>query len=247
MAHASQIEIMNMKYDWDLVSRSTASTPITLSPDEDQIGWGTPYAGDAYTSGNGQQSAFRFDRMPGDRLVAEENTLFNVGVFTHLNNVINQGEYLREAQLNLELEVDIDGNRFTVNTAYVFGLVETPNYADPCFNEGANGLMGNGAPKAGDFSASVNRNGCADRVTLMRNDAFSNSFTAGDKTYAFDLFGFGGDNVLWTVENLANMAYLSAQFTVIEDRTPPIPLPAGVWLMLAGIGALAVHKRRRRG
>ena len=242
MASASQIKIVSVGYDWDFVSAVGPTSLIELSTTEDQISWGTPYGKETVTGFEDEKSAFRFDQV-SKGLTVEENTMFDVGVFTHLNNVIDCDEYLTEARLNLTLRVNIDGTEFDVLTSYNFGLIETANYAQPCADGGTNPLDASGTPKAGGPSASVNRYGCADRVTLIKNDAFSSGFTMGGKTYTFDLFGFDGETTMWTVEDMTNRSFLTARFTVLEDRTPEIPLPAGVWLMLAGLGALGAQKR----
>lgn len=245
MAGASQIRIVSMDYDWDYVSAVGPTSLITLSTNEDQINWGTPYAKETVTGFEEEKSAFRFDQV-SQGLTVEENTLFDVGVFTHLNNVIDCDEYLTEARLNLRMRVEIDGVVFDVDTSYNFGLIETANYAQPCEDGGVNPLDASGSPKSSGPSASVNRYGCADRVTLLKNDAASRFFTENGKTYTFDLFGFDGDTTMWTVEDMTNRSFLTARFTVIDENLPPIPLPAGAWLMLAALGALGLQKRLGR-
>jgi hypothetical protein len=83
-------------------------------------------------------------------------------------------------------------------------------------------------------------------VQLLKNDALTDQFTHNGLTYEFELFGFDSGAQFWTIEDLDNDTWLKARFKVSgEPPLSPVPLPAGAWLLLGGIGGLALLKRRR--
>lgn len=191
----------------------------------DTITWGESF------TGTGGKSGFGFTGTAAGQTFAA-NTSFDVGVFTHFNRVIYKTEHVETARLNLTVEAEFDGMVKTFTTSYLFSLWETPNDDDPCANGAANGI-----------ADTVNQNGCADRVQILENDSLSDEFTHNGRKYEFDLFGFEGGKEFWTIESLANTTFLKAQFRT-SDILTPIPLPAGAWMLLAGVGALAAVRRR---
>ncbi len=235
-ANASQVELLSVSGTWDAVT--TVGNARITGEGTDEIRWGRPYPG--Y---NGEKSGFRFEGDGGSGPF-EVGTVFDVGTFTHLNNVIYRGEYLKVATLNLTLEAAFDGIVRTFTTAFNISLWETDNLADPCANGGANWV-----------TTSVNRYGCADRVRLLTNSTMTDTFTVGGLTYTFDLLGFvnwGQD--FWTVEQRDNSAIIQARFLVVDDREevvdppnpPVVPLPAGIWIMLTALGGFGVVRRLSR-
>lgn|GEM_PF-2365714 len=249
-AQASQVTVKSVAGSWDIVSK--VGSPRITGAGKDEIRWGESFPGYKGRSG------FAFDAVNlGERF--DVNKKFDVGVFTHMNRVIYQGEHVKVARLNLKFKASFDGMVRTFNTSYNFSLWETPNLADPCANGRANGIRPNYSRKSG-FGGSLNANGCADRVQLLKNDALSDSFTHNGKIYSFSLFGFDSGREFWTVEDRDNSTYLNAVFNVrnvptvrrppVPPTTPPssppppvIPLPAGVWLLLGALGSLGAFRQ----
>lgn len=249
-AQASQITILSIASEWQGESFVTERTPgnraLTTGEGTNRISWGEPFPG--YT---GEKSGFGFDAIntgPGavPTPTFNANTLFNVGRFTHFNRVIYEREHLSVARLNMRVEASFDGVVKTFNTSYRFSLLETPNFAQPCANNEPNNLDATGAVTG--RNSLLNINGCADRVTLLTNDAVTTSFTLDNGlTYKFELFGFEDGLNFWTIENQENHAWIQARFLV--DGLPPvseIPLPAGVWLLLGGLAGLGAMRRMAR-
>lgn len=247
-AQASQIRILSIESGWDVQSIVDTRNRNALLSGEgtNEILWGQTFPGHKGRSG------FRFKQTAAGTRQAE-NKLFNVGVFTHLNRVIYQGEHVDRAWLNMKITARFDDNIVrTFNTSYLFSLWETPNFQNPtCANGQGNALDSLGNRKGG--GGAVNVNGCADRVRLLKNQSLTDRFTHNGLTYTFELFGFDRGREFWTIEDLENDAWLKARFNVTGRRPPEpppgpppvIPLPAGAWLLLGGLGALAAFRRRQ--
>jgi len=205
------------------------------------MSWGRPW-----TQG-GAQSAYGFTGSPVGLI--ETDVAFDLGVFTHFNNPIairRANSSIRAAQLSVSIQIDLgDGAGPTqIDTVFDFLHDETRNSPlgpqDPLGGTCANGPNGVG----------VNVNGCADRVRLVRNDALSTEFTIDGVLYALDITGFLFEGSLltefWTQEEATNSAVLRGILrTVGTPPEAPVPLPAAGWLLIAGVGALALTRRRR--
>jgi hypothetical protein len=247
MAQASQIKITSIESSWTVKSMVdlTGGNGNLTGNGTNTVRWGNSFPGHTGRSGfNFQQTA--------QGTTQRSNTLFDVGVFTHMNRVIYQNQYLDRAQLNMKVTADFGGQSRTFVTSYMFSLWETPNYANPrCANGQRNGLNTRGAPRSG--GSFLNQNGCADRVQLLKNDSLMDRFVVNGLTYQFELFGFDSGAQFWTIEDLDNSTWLKARFNVSGSPLPPppppppppvVPLPAGAWLLLGGLGGLAFLKRR---
>ena len=229
-AQASQITILSMESSWS--SATTVSNRVggLVNAGLEGVGTNTLKWGESFPGHTGR-SGFVFEHekdIVGSKHAA--NSLFNVGTFTHINRVIYCDEHLDVAQLNMRITASFDGAIKTFDTSYRFSLWETPNNNDPCANVMLNAKA----------DTSVNMNGCADRVMLLENDSLERTFVHNGLIYTFELFGFEGGTEFWTIEDRENHAWLQARFSVTE-----VPLPAGAWLLLGGVGALAMVRRRR--
>lgn len=244
-AQASQIEILSIQSGWQVESVVDTRTPGArlTGNGTNTIRWGENFPNHRGRSG------FNF-RETSVGSMQDENELFDVGVFTHMNRVIYQGEHVDTARLNMTVTARFDDNvERTFMTSYLFSLLETPNYQNPtCANGEGNGLSSFGRPQGG--GSSLNRNGCADRVQLLQNDSMTDKFTENGLTYSFELFGFEGGAEFWTVENLNNSTWLKARFNVTGQRplppVSPVPLPAGAWFLISALGGLGLLRRIAR-
>jgi hypothetical protein len=243
-AQASQIEILSIKSGWDVESIVDTRDRGALLTGEgsNEIRWGESFPGHSGKSG------FRFKETSVGTTQAA-NKLFDVGVFTHMNRVIYQGEHLDRAWLNMSITARFDDDIVrTFDTSYLFSLWETPNYQNPkCANGEGNALDKFGNRKGG--GGAINVNGCADRVRLLKNDSMMDKFTHDGLTYTFELFGFESGKEFWTIEDLDNDTWLKARFNVTGPggSTPVIPLPAGAWLLIGALGTLGLVRRTSRG
>jgi hypothetical protein len=239
VAQASQIKITSIQSSWSVQSMvdTTGGNGNLTGDGTNEIRWGTPFP--RY---NGQKSGFRFQQN-AQGTTQNSGSLFNVGVFTHMNRVIYQNQYLDRAQLNMSVTADFGGESRTFVTSYMFSLWETPNYANPCANGEPNGVSSSGRRQSG--GSFLNSSGCADRVQLLKNPSLMDTFVVNGLTYQFELFGFDSGSEFWTIENLENDTWLKARFNVSGFPPPSVvPLPAGVWLLLGGLGGLALLRRR---
>jgi hypothetical protein len=235
-ASAAQITIQSVSGTWDAISvvDNLGGNANLTGEGTNTIRWGRSYPG--YSGRSGFSFVGTSNVGPFD-----VDTLFKVGDFTHMNRVIYMGQHVDVAQLNLTVTASFDGMLRTFNTSYRFSLWETPNLANPCGNGQQNFVPG-----------TVNENGCADRVRLLKNDSLTDVFEHNGLTYQFDLFGFLGGRTYWTIENLNNTTALFARFLVSGNPPPPpptptvIPLPAAGWLLLGALGGVAGLRRLRR-
>jgi 3-isopropylmalate/(R)-2-methylmalate dehydratase small subunit len=180
---AAQIKILSIDSSWDvksIVDLRGGNGNLTGNG-TNEIRWGQSFPGHQGRSG------FRFNET-AEGTSHDANTLFNVGVFTHMNRVIYQDQYMERAQLNMQVRASFDGVERTFVTSYMFSLWETPNFANPCANGEKNNLNSHGKPTGG--GSFLNQSGCADRVQLLKNDSLTDQFTHNGLTYSFELFGF---------------------------------------------------------
>ncbi len=210
------------------------------------IRWGAPVT-------RGQKSGYSFSGIT-QSLSVQADTVFDIGVFTHLNRQIYQRRGRPSSITGASLMVSIafalsDGVSRTISSVFDFAHWETTN------NPG----RGRACADGGRFGQGVNSAGCADRVVLDRNEGLSDSIEIDGVIYELDITGFLFNNTLlssfWTVEGQENPARLQGILrtrTVPGDDTPPpppiasVPLPAAGWMLLAGLGGLVSLRRFRR-
>ena len=209
----------------------------------DYISWGAP----ATSRG---QSGYEFRSATQSGAVGiEAGTRFDIGDFVHHNRGIwTRGRHtngmdssIEGARLRVDYALDFgDGKLRRYSSVFDFLHDETRNQNNPCANGGAHGV-------------GINRNGCADKVTLTRNDDLSDSFVIGDLRYQLDISGLLGEVPFWTAEDAVNTLQLEGMFTTSRVPTPPlppkppvpVPLPAPAGALLLALLGLGVVARRR--
>ena len=227
----------------------TQQAPMPLSVkglNTNSLLWGTPFNGTQRGDPNGKQSGYSFVGAAAGNI--ESGSKFDLGTFTHNNYVVNTGTSITSAHLTIAVNLAIGGTTQVVNTAFNFLHNETMNNpgGGVCANGGANG-------------SGVNSAGCADRVQIEGNGASDQTFVIDGFEYILEITGFTVAGQLfsefWTTEQQSNSAILQARFTLVGPTDPgpgpeplpsPVPLPAAGWLMLAGLGALAAERARKK-
>jgi hypothetical protein len=167
---------------------------------------------------------------------------FTIGTFTH-NNWPITGSSITSIKLTIATQIIIDNVDQGVHTfEYLFNHWETDNNVP-----GNNGACANGQKE----NASINKNGCADRVKVNYLSSSSN-FDVGGFIYTLDFAGFqdGGDPVteFWTKEKKDNSAKFLANIKMVGPLSSPVPEPATWAMMIIGFGAVGtmVRSSRRR-
>ena len=162
---------------------------------------------------------------------------FTIGTFTH-NNWPITGTSLSSIKLTIATEILIDGLSQGVHTfEYLFNHWETDNDVP-----GYNGTCANGQKE----NATVNKNGCADRVKVNYLDS-SSTFNIGGYVYTLDFAGFQDNGVpvteFWTKEKKDNSAQFLANIKLVGSA---VPEPATWAMMIVGFGAVGAMVRGSR-
>jgi hypothetical protein len=216
-AHAVSVTIDSVTGTWSDVQ----GTPTGLiGVGSNQINWGTPFGGG--------QSGYRFVGVaPPPQGPYSAGTSFDLGTFTHFNQVILNGTSITGAALNLTItfESDLFSGQQTLTSQFVFTHNETPNI-----------------PTAQD------PNCCADIVTAMTNVGGSTTFSSGGVDYIFAFTGFQQGGVNFTQflspENGTNQAVLHGSFVDPVGVPGPV-VGAGLPGLVMACGGLLGWWRRR--
>lgn len=204
----------------------SAADPAVSGIGTEQILWGT-------SSGYGQ-SGYLFEPSVTPLSVLPESP-FILGTFSHLNKPI-RGTLLQEAELTVSFF--FEGLAEAITSVFLFEHYETHNQMQICANRGSN-------------YTGINRNGCADRVGAILNEARSDTVEIDGKNYFMDLSGFEYDGAVfdyfWTAEKKNNLANLVGVLRTAEDEPlTPVPLPASGILLIGAIAALGYTRIKQR-
>lgn len=225
-ASAASITVTKVTGSWidTTPDNVTISNAVDNGTDISTLRWGTPYNG-------GPLSGYDFDAIaPGTLTISEENRSFKVADFTHHNFPI-YAPSLTAAKLAVEIEFEIDGTSTTLSNVFNFAHNETPNVQNQCPDQ---------TPA------------CDDIVTVSGALSFGGELLVNGTEYFLMAEGFKATadgpilNRFQTIENQSNTAALWVSFRTEQEILEAIPLPAGVWLMLSGLGALGIARKRRK-
>ena len=238
------------------LSITTAANAGTVVFTDIKGTWSSPTGASVNYSGNGsgyakaswgastdyRKSAYTFDgASPINVNITSPGSYgpFEIGEFTHNNWPIN-GNSITSIKLAISTKIIIDGIDQGVKTFnYVFNHLETPNNVP-----GYNGTCANGLKE----SASINANGCADRVQVNFLST-SDTFNVGGNLYALDFAGFMDGKTpvtdFWTKERKDNSISMMASIKLVQSA---VPEPSTWAMMIIGFGAVGsmVRSSRRR-
>ncbi len=226
-ASASTITVTGITGTWiDVVPASavTISNSVDNGTSTSSLRWG-----EAATA-NGK-SGYDFTIVdPGSLDISEEQRQFEIADFTHLNFPVYPPS-LESARLEILISLDVDGQATTLSNTFSFTHNETTNDAAQC--------PGQATP-------------CDDLVTVSGDNMFGGQLMIDGVEYFLQVEGFKATangpilNFFQTTEGQKNTAGLWVSFKTEQELQASVPLPAGAWLMVSGIGALAVARKRRK-
>ena len=191
---------------------------VTISPDADEIRWGTPFF-----SPTDPVSGFNF--IAASDLTVNPNEQFVLGDFEHVNFPISGSG---PTTVDLGVAFNIVGAASSPNTAtFQFEFTETPNNASPCAIGGTS-------------------NPCPDLVGFSNNGISESVVNINGTDFDLQILGFQVDGSLVeefiTAENATNTAPLLAQFVQSQST---IPEPGTVILFGTGLAGLAIWRIRQ--
>ncbi|MBA4012197.1 MAG: hypothetical protein C0481_10060 [Phenylobacterium sp.] len=238
------------------LSITTAANAGTVIFTDIKGTWSSPTGASVSYSGNGSgyakaswgnstgygKSAYTFDgASPINVNVASPGNYgpFEIGEFTH-NNWPVTGNAITSIKLAISTKIIIDGVDQGVKTFnYVFNHLETTNDVP-----GYNGTCANGLRE----SASINANGCADRVQVNFLST-SDTFKVGGALYALDFAGFMDGTTpvtdFWTKERKNNSINMMASVKLVQSAVPEPSTWAMMIIGFGAVGSMARSSRRR--
>lgn len=218
---AANIAITDVSGLW---SDTTPGSPAVSGQGTSSIRWGNP----AYS---GLQSGYDFNGYSPSNIPVTPGTSFDLGEFVHYNFPIT-GASLESAELKVTTTIDFDGVSKTLDSIFRFDHRETRNHpgrGKACADGGANG-------------SGVNKNGCADQVSLSLNEGSSTSYTIDGQEYYLDISGFFHNEALagdfWTKEKRTNSSVLAGVL-----RSNPVAVPEPGTIALLSLGLLVLGAR----
>lgn len=157
---------------------------------------------------------------------------FEFAEFFHLNNAIwSDTAMLVEVDFRLRFDGTIsrDGETKPFSVDAVFELLHNES-----LNPAAECPGGDDAP-------------CGDIVSIAGIILETDVVRFGDLAHTFEIRGFSDGGATPVNSFFTDEALESSVFIFGSIDVQPIPLPAGVWMLLAGVGGLAVAARKKRG
>jgi hypothetical protein len=228
LANKTQAEIADPKYGAQF---------IRSEDDGSELWWGSTHTSWQTTTElsdiqKAAQSGYVFDGISlADNFSTTDATFVFAKATHHNGEVWSNSATLASVDFNLEIKGKIEGQDFSLSAMFRLFHNETINPAPVC-------ALGGSQP-------------CLDGVGIVGGIASSLPVVVGNMSYTFVLEGLveslNGPVVtsFFTEEFAQNSAMLRARLDAHELPPQVVPLPAAVWMLLAGVGGLAAVARRR--